>query len=316
MLVTLDEIERAREVISGEIHRTPTLGSTYLAKKSGAARVILKLEMFQKTGAYKVRGAFNKLHTLSDDERSRGVIGLSSGNHAQALAYAAGRAGIPATVVMPNWSTESKIEATRGYGAEIVLTDRDLLEVFHEVQVERDLIMVHPFDDPAIIAGAGTVGLEIMEDVPDADLVMTGIGGGGLISGVATAVKSISDRARVIGAEPEEAPTMTESLRLGKPARLASVDTIADGLAAPFGGEHTLAHAQEYVDDVTLVSDDEIIEAIGVILERCKVIAEPAAASTVAALMSGRIDVSGKTVVCVLSGGNIDRRRLIELLTR
>lgn len=311
-LIGLDDVLAAREVIAGQVRRTPVIGSTTLGR---GVPLSLKLESFQKTGSFKVRGVLNKLHHLSSEERRRGVITLSAGNHAQALAWAATEAGIQSTIVMPASAVRGKVEATREYGGEVVLTSGDLLETCLEIQRERGLTMVHPFDDPLVIAGQGTVGLEIVEDIPDVDTVVVGVGGGGLVSGIATAVKAIRPEAAVIGVEPRGAAAMAGSLERGEPIRLDRVDTIADGLAAPFAGRHTLAHVQARVDDIVIVSDEEIVEAMGRILERCKVLAEPAAASTVAAVLSGRVEVpSGSKVVCVISGGNIDRDRLKALL--
>lgn len=313
-MIELDDILAAQKVIAGRLHRTPVMGSTYLGGLVGAT-LSFKMEMFQKTGSFKPRGILNKLHHISQGEKQKGVITLSSGNSAQALAYAAAQSGIESVVVMPTWSTRSKADSARGYGAEVVITDGDLLEVTLSIQKGRGLTLVHPFDDPMVIAGTGTVGMEVLEDVPDVDVVIAGIGGGGLMSGVATAVKLNRPGARVIGVEPVGAPGMTESLKLGKPAHLDIVNTVADGLAAPFACEHTLAHVQKYVDDVVLVTDEEIIEAMFLILERCEVVAEPAAASSFAALLSGKVNVpAGSKVVCVLSGGNIDRARLRDLL--
>ena len=313
-MIGLNDIVAAQDVIAGALHRTPVAGSTYLGKQVGV-NLFFKLEMFQKTGSFKPRGVLNKMHHLSPSEKRKGVISLSSGNHAQAVAYGAALSGVPSTIVMPSSALTSKVEATEGYGGEVILTDGDLLETCLKIQKDRDLTLVHPFDDPLIIAGAGTVGLEILEDVPYADVVVAGIGGGGLISGVAAAIKLNRPGARVIGVEPEGAPGMTRSLEQGRPVHLDSVDTVADGLAAPFAGEHNLAHVQRYVDDVVLVSDREIVQAMGMILERAKVLAEPAAASTYAALLFGKVSVpKGSTVDCVLSGGNIDRERLGKLL--
>jgi len=313
-LIEQDDILAAREIIAGRGHRTPVIGSSYLG---GQARVQLyfKLELFQKTGSFKPRGVLNKLHHLSPEDEQKGVITLSAGNHAQALAWAATQSGIPSTVVMPAASLRSKIEATRSYGGEVILTEGDLLETCLTIQKKRGLTLVHPFDDPMIIAGQGTVGVEILEDVPQVDAVVVGVGGGGLISGIATALKAEKPEVKVIGVEPEGASAMTQSLQRGEPVHLDHVDTVADGLAAPFAGQHTLAHVQAYVDDMVIVSDQEIVEAMGLILERCKVIAEPAAASTLAALLSGKVRLpQGATVVCVLSGGNVDRERLKALL--
>jgi threonine dehydratase len=313
-LIGQADVLAAREVIAGRVYRTPVVGSSYLGERTGV-RLFLKLELFQKTGSFKPRGVLNKLHHLSPIDKQKGVITLSAGNHAQALAWAATGLGILSTVVMPASSLRSKIEAAQGYGGEVILTDGDLLDTCLTIQRERGLTLVHPFDDPMIIAGQGTVGLEIMEDVPEVDTVIVGVGGGGLISGIATALKAEKSAIKVIGVEPEGASAMTQSLRRGEPVHLDRVHTVADGLAAPFAGQHTLAHVQAYVDDMVIVSDEEIVEAMGLILERCKVVAEPAAASTLAALLSDQVSLpQGSTVVCVLSGGNVDRERLKALL--
>lgn len=313
-LVGLDEIHAAREVIRPHLHRTPVAGSSYLGERIGAT-LFFKLEMFQKTGSFKPRGVLNNMHNLPDEKKRLGVISLSAGNHAQALAYAAAMSGIPATIVMPANAVRSKVDATRGYGGEVVLTNGDLMETTLEIQRQRNLTLVHPFDDLNTIAGTGTLGLEILDDVPHPDVVVVGVGGGGLISGVAAAVKLNNPGVRVIGVEPEGAPGMTRSLATGVPAHLDTLDTIADGLAAPFVGQHNLDHVQAFVDDVVLVSDEQIVQAMGLILERGKVLAEAAAASTYAALLAGRVPLaSGETAVCVLSGGNLDVPRLVELL--
>ncbi len=313
-MIELKDIYAAREVIKGTLHRTPVTRSTYLGGQIGAT-LYFKLEMFQKTGSFKPRGVLNKMHSLTAEEMRRGVISLSAGNHAQALAYAASAIGIPSVIVMPSNAVRSKVEATRGYGGEVVLTDGDLLETTLRLQKERGLTLVHPFDDLKTIAGTGTLGLEVLEDIPDVDVVVAGIGGGGLISGVAAAIKLNRPHARVIGVEPEGAAGMSLSLLDGKPMRLNSVNTIADGLAAPFVGAHNLEHVQAYVDEVVLVSDAEIIEAMFQILERCKVLAEPAAAASYAALLYDRAQLPlDATVCCVLSGGNIDRERLRGVL--
>jgi threonine ammonia-lyase medium form len=313
-LIGQADILAAREVIAGRVHRTPVVGSSYLGERA-KVRLFFKLELFQKTGSFKPRGVLNKLHHLSPIDKQKGVITLSAGNHAQALAWAATGLGVLSTVVMPASSLRSKIEATQGYGGEVILTEGDLLETCLTIQRERGLTLVHPFDDPMIIAGQGTVGMEILEDMPEVDAVIVGVGGGGLISGIATALKAEKPAVKVIGVEPEGASAMAQSLRRGEPMHLDRVNTVADGLAAPFAGQHTLAHVQAYVDDMVIVSDEEIVEAMGLILERCKVVAEPAAASTLAALLSDQVSLpQGSTVVCVLSGGNVDRERLKALL--
>ena len=314
-LVSHDRIMAAREVIRGRLHLTPTVTSAYLSASLGAP-LHLKLELFQKTGSFKPRGVLNRLANLSDEERRRGLITLSAGNHAQAVAWAAREYGIRATVVMPTRATKAKVDATRGYGGDVLQTDGDLLATALELQRERHLTLVHPFDCPFVIAGQGTLGAEIVEQVPDVDMVVVGVGGGGLISGVAAAVKAVKPNARVIGVEPVGAPGMTESLRLGEPARLERLDTIADGLAAPFAGRLNYLHARELVDEMVLVTDDEIIAAIPVLMERCKIVPEPAGAATVAALLAGKVTPRrGSTTVAIVSGGNIDRARLAQLLT-
>ncbi|MFQ5946723.1 MAG: threonine/serine dehydratase, partial [Anaerolineae bacterium] len=313
-LITLEDILAARQVVSNRLHLTPVTGSSYLGNQVGH-RLAFKLELFQKTGSFKPRGVLNKLHHLTDEERARGIIGFSSGNHAQAVAWAARNAGIPSTVVMPSSSVRSKVEATRQYGAEVVLTEGHLMDVSRAIQEERDLTMVQPFDDPMIIAGQGTLGLEILDQVPEVAAVVVGVGGGGLISGIATAIKEAKPQVKMIGVEPTGAAVMTQSLRKGEPVQLESMETVADGLAAPFAGEHTLAHMQTFVDDVVIVSDAQILEAMALIMERSKVVAEPAGAAPLAGLLSGQVKLpGGSTVVCVVSGGNVDRERLKELL--
>ena len=313
-LVSHDRMVAAREVIRGRLHYTPVMSSAYLSDRVGAP-VHLKLELFQKTGSFKPRGVLNRLANMSDEERRRGLITLSAGNHAQAVAWAAREYGVRATVVMPSRATQAKVDATRGYGGDVLQTDGDLLATALELQRERDLTLVHPFDCPFVIAGQGTLGLEVVEQVPDVETVVVGVGGGGLIAGVAAAVKATRPNARVIGVEPVGAAGMTESLRRGEPVRLDRLDTIADGLAAPFAGRLNYLHVRELVDDMVLVTDDEIIAAIPVLMERCKVMPEPAGAAAVAALLAGKVTLaSGSTTVAVVSGGNIDRLRLRQLL--
>jgi threonine dehydratase len=313
-LVPLDRIVAARGVIRGRLHETPTVTSAFLSDRIGVS-VYLKLELFQKTGSFKPRGVLNRLASLSEAERQRGLITLSAGNHAQAVAWAARQYGVRATVVMPTRATAAKVEATRGYGGDVLQTDGDLLATALEVQRERNLTLVHPFDCPFVIAGQGTLGLEVAEQVPDLDTVIVGVGGGGLISGVAAAIKAVRPNARVIGVEPVGAAGMTESLRRGEPARLDRLDTIADGLAAPFAGRLNYLHVRELVDEMVLVTDEEIIAAIPLLMQRCKIVPEPAGAAAVAALLSGKFTPPpGSTTVAVISGGNIDQGKLKQLL--
>lgn len=305
-LVTLEAIEAAYGRIRPKIHRTPMTRSTYFSEQT-EHEVHLKLELFQKTGSFKVRGISNRMAALSAEERERGVITLSAGNAAQAVAWSATQYGVPSTVVMPASSVKSKQQATRDYGGEVLLTDGNLLDYCLQVQSERNLTLVHPFDDLDVITGHGSLGLEILEDVPEVDAIFVGVGGGGLISGIAAAVKGKRPLTKIIGVEPEGAPTLTNSLQKGEPLALDSINTIADGLAAPFAGQHTYAHVKELVDEIILVSDEQIRSAMKAIWGRCKVLAEPAAAAPVAGLLSGQIDLpTDATVCCVICGGNID----------
>ena len=313
-LVTPAQMTAARGAIRGRLHYTPTMPSRYLSDRIGAP-LYLKLELFQKTGSFKPRGALNRLANLTAEERQRGLITLSAGNHAQAVAWAAREYGVRATVVMPTRATQAKVDATRGYGGDVVLCDGDLLAAALELQRDRNLTLVHPFDCPFVIAGQGTLGLELVEQIPDLDTVIVPVGGGGLIAGVSAAVKALKPNARVIGVEPEGAPGMTESLRRGEPVRLDHLDTIADGLAAPFAGRRNYFHVRELVDDMVLVTDAEIAAAIPVLMERCKIVPEPAGAAAVAALLCGKVKPApGSTTVAIVSGGNVDRARLADLL--
>ena len=313
-LVALPELRAARHVIGDRLVRTPLVPSAALSAQTGA-RVSLKLELFQHTGSFKPRGVLNALEALTPDERARGVVSISAGNHAQALAWAATKIGVSATIVMPATAVQAKVDATRTYGGEVIQTDGDLLSSMQQVQQERGLSFIHPFDDPLVIAGAGTLGLEIAEDAPDVGLVIVGCGGGGLLSGVAAAMHAVCPRARVIGVEPEGADAMRQSLARGEPVRLAKLNTIADGLAAPFAGVHTLAHVRAFVSDMVLVDDAEILDAMRVLMRRARILPEPAGAAATAALLDGTLMIQpGEHVVVVVSGGNADPERLRSLL--
>lgn len=318
-MVTLEDVRQAQQVIAGRVHRTPLLSAHALgAMAQPPVDLYLKAELLQKTGSFKVRGALNKLADLSDEQKRRGLITVSAGNHAQAVAWSAAAEGIPATVVMAETAVRSKVEATRGYGAEVVLYGTSMAGIFdhaHELEHERGLLFIHAFDDPRIIAGQGTVGLEVLEDLPDPDVVIVPCGGGGLISGIAVAIKEQRPQTRIVLVEPEGAPTLHQAVAAGKPVTLEKITTIADGLSAPFAGELTLATVQRLVDQMVLVTDDEIGAALALIVERCKLVPEPAAAASVAALLSGKVQVAeGEKVVAILSGGNVARDRLKELL--
>ena len=311
----IDDLNASRERISDSVDRTPTVSSRSLSERVGRP-VLLKCENLQKTGSFKVRGALNRILTLDDPARERGVVTISAGNHAQAVAWAAARIGVSATVVMPAHASPAKARASEGYGAEVILhgTVFEAFDLSLELAESRGLTFLHAFDDPLIVAGQGTLGLEVMEDVPDAATVVVPIGGGGLISGVALAVANHSPTVRVFGVEPHGACAMRQSLDKGEAVHLDSVDTVADGLGAPMAGELNFEIVRRYVEDVVLVSDAEIQEAMAFILERTKLLAEPAGAAAVAALLAGRIPLAEGPVVAVLSGGNVDLERLPDLL--
>jgi threonine dehydratase len=313
-LVTPADLHAARAVHGDRLVRTPVVPSAWLSARTGA-RVSLKLELFQVTGSFKPRGVLNALEALAPDERRRGVISISAGNHAQALAWGATAIGVGSTIVMPVTAVQAKVDATRAYGGEVLQTADDLLATMQQVQQERDLVFVHPFDDPRVIAGQGTLGLEIMDDVPDVDLVLVGCGGGGLLAGVSAAIKATRPVARVIGVEPSGADAMRQSLMRGEPVRLKATSTVADGLAAPFAGVHTLEHAQAFVDEIVVLDDDEILDGVRVLMRHARILPEPAGAAATAALLSGRMTIQpGERVVCVVSGGNANPDLLRSLL--
>ena len=303
----LEHLQEAQARISGSVHRTPTVSSRTLSERVGRP-VILKCENLQKTGSFKVRGALNRILGLDDVARDRGVVTVSAGNHAQAVAWAAARTGVSATVVMPANASPTKVRASEGYGAEVILqgTVFEAFDLALEVAEDRGLTFLHAFDDPLIVAGQGTLGLEVLEDVPDVATVVVPVGGGGLISGIALAAANLAPRVRVVGVEPHGACAMWKSLE--------SLDTVADGLGAPMAGELNFEVVRRHVEDVVLVSDDEIREAMAFILERAKLLVEPAGAAAVAALLAGRIPLADGPVVAILSGGNVDLDRLPDLL--
>jgi threonine dehydratase len=316
-MITIDDIVAARGRIAAHVRRTPLMSATRLGDAAGVA-LSLKCESFQKTGSFKVRGALNAVLLLDADQRARGVITVSAGNHAQALAWAAAIGGVKATVVMPPKASPLKVAASRGYGADVVLHGSSSIEAFaraHELEKERGLVFVHPFDDARVAAGAGTVGLELIDDDhADMDIIVISVGGGGLISGIASALRARSPKTRIVGVEPEGAAAMRKSLDAGRPLRLDRIDTIADGLTAPMAGELTFPIVRDLVDDVVLVTDDEIRSSMRDLLSSAKLVAEPAAAAALAAVTAGRIGARrGNRVVAVVSGGNVDLTRLAEI---
>lgn len=323
--VTPADIETAARRLEGIVGRTPLLTSTTAAAWVGAAtgarvagdRIHLKAEHLQTTGSFKARGMTNRIATLPDDARRRGVITLSAGNAGQAYAWAGRAAGVPVTVVMPAGAVRSKVEACRGYGARVVLHGAHVGETFAEMERIKDadgLTFVHPFDDPAVIAGNGTAGLELVEELPDVDLVVVGVGGGGLISGVAAAVKGRRPSARVVGVEPVGSEAMTRALVAGEVVSVQPT-SVADGLGAPFAGAWTLAMVQRHVDAVVLIDDATILAGLRFALERAKQVLEPAGAAALGALLAGVVPVQDdERVAVVLSGGNVEVGRLGTLL--
>ena len=305
-LVTLDDVRTAADRLAGRVHRTPVLRSTTLGELWGV-RLDLKAEVFQRTGSFKARGALNKVLSLPAGERARGVITLSAGNAGAAVAYAAASVGVPGTVVMPATAVPAKVAACRAYGADVVLTEGDLVDTYLATVAETGRVPVHPFHDLAVVAGTGTIGLEIAEDVPDAEVVLVPVGGGGLISGVAAALAALSPATRVIGVEPEGADVMSRSLAAGGPVRLPGARSVADGLAAPMSGQVTVDHVRAHVERVVRVSDEDILRALPLAVARTKLVLEPSAAAPLAALMTGALDLApGTRVVSVASGGNVD----------
>ena len=315
----LDEslLRAAQERIAGKVHRTPLLSAATLGERV-SVRLFLKCENLQKTGSFKPRGALNKVLSLSSAERAKGIVTVSAGNHAQAVAWAARLVGAPCVVVMPSDAPRSKVEAVRGYGAEIIFhDDRGTLFVrLAEVRDARGLTFVHPFDDPAVLAGAGTVGLEIVEDLPAVDLVIVPVGGGGLLGGVATAIKLLRPEARVVAVELAAGPGLAPALAAGKPVPVPRpTGTLADGMTPPFVGALPLAIALRLGVELAVVTEDEIAAAMRELATRAKLVAEGSGAAATAALLAGRIAVApGSTVVTIVSGGNVDPDRLGAVL--
>jgi threonine dehydratase len=316
-MLSLSSIRAARSRIAGRVHLTPALSATRIGQPAGV-QLFLKCENLQKTGSFKARGALNKLATLDDAARARGVVTVSAGNHAQALAWAARAVGVKATVVMQRAASPAKVEASRGYGAEVVLHGANGMEAFdhaHVLERERGLTFVHPFDDEVICAGAGTAGLELVEQLENLDVVVIPIGGGGLISGMVVAIKETNPKVRVYGVEPVGAPSMRQSLDAGHAVYVDSLNTIADGLAAPMAGEVNYEIVRRYVDDVVLIEDEPIAAAVRELLLSAKLLAEPAGAAATAAVVTRAIPFrDSERVAAVVSGGNIDSSRLASML--
>ncbi|MFC4360322.1 threonine ammonia-lyase [Halobium salinum] len=315
-VVTLADVEAARKRLDGVVHRTPLDGSTTFAERSEAASVGLKLENTQRTGSFKIRGAYNAMARLDEDARGRGVVTASAGNHAQGVALAGRLLGVDAAVVVPEVTPAAKIDATRGYGAEVVVEGADYERAYErarDLADERGATFVHPFDDADVIAGQGTVGLEMLAQTTELDTVLVSVGGGGLVSGVATALKAHDPDVRVVGVQPEGAAHAKPSIEADRIHRLDEVDTVAEGIADARLLDLTFAVIRERVDDVVAVSDRELAVATTLLAERAKTVAEAAGAAPVAALLSGAVDVADEHVVAVVSGGNTDLTAHAEL---
>jgi threo-3-hydroxy-L-aspartate ammonia-lyase len=316
--ISIDDVREAAGRLEGVAHRTPVLSSRTLDRRTGGT-VVLKAEVFQRGGAFKFRGAYNRISRLAPEERARGVVTYSSGNHAQAVAIAASLVGTTAVVVMPEDSPASKLAATRGYGAEVITYDRytaDREALGGALAAERGLTLVPPYEDPLVMAGQGTAALELFEEHPDLDALLVPISGGGLIAGSATAAKALQPAVRIVGVEPAAGDDTRRSLEAGARVRLPHVPrTIADGLQAQTPGALTFEVNRRLVDQVVTVTDEQIVQAMAFLFERLKVVVEPSGAVGVAALLSGAVDPGGASIGVILSGGNIAAGAFAGLLS-
>ena len=315
-MLTLDNVYRASNVLREVVRKTDVV---YAPKLKPGVDLYLKTENLQITGSFKVRGAYYKMSRLSEDEKARGVVACSAGNHAQGVALAAQKNGIKAVICLPDGAPISKIEATKSYGADICLVDGVYDDAYNRalsLRDEKGLTFIHPFDDEDVIAGQGTIALEIEDQLPDLDAVIVPIGGGGLISGIAYTIKAINPNVKVYGVQAKGAPSMHNSVRDHEIEELSGVSTIADGIAVKKPGELTYEICSKYVDEIVTVSDDEIAAAILALMEQHKLVTEGAGAVAVAAAMFDKIDLAGKKAVCILSGGNIDVTILSRVISR
>jgi threonine dehydratase len=314
--VTIDDIRNAKRTFDDVVRRTPLLPSGTLSELC-AADVRLKAENLQRTGSFKIRGAMNRLSALTDAERRSGVIAASAGNHAQGVAFAAKSHGVRATIVMPRTTPLAKVQATRDYGAEIVLYGDaydDAKAEAGRLAIERDLCVISAFDDPLIVAGQGTVGVEIVEDMPDVDVVLVPVGGGGLAAGIGVAIGALATRAKVIGVQAEAVPGVKRSLDAGHIVTVSPRPTIAEGVAVGGPGDVTFPLLQRHLDAVVMVDEDDVAQAMVLLIERAKLVVEGAGAVGVAALIGNKIDVAGKRVAVVISGGNVDINMLARVV--
>lgn len=315
-MLTLDNVYRASYALKDVIRKTDVI---YAPKLKKDANIYLKTENLQVTGSFKVRGSYYKMSTLSNEEKARGVIACSAGNHAQGVALSAQKNGIKAVICLPDGAPISKIEATKSYGAEVCLVEGVYDDAYRKALELRDQMgytFIHPFDDEDVIAGQGTIALELMEQLPKLDAVIVPVGGGGLISGIAYTIKALNPNVKVYGVQAQGAPSMYKSIKDGKIEELSSVSTIADGIAVKKPGNLTYEICSKYVDEIVTVTDDEISAAILALMEQQKLVTEGAGAISVAAAMFGKLDIEGKNVVCLLSGGNIDVTILSRVIKR
>jgi len=316
--LSFDRIEEAHHALAGVVKRTPLLPSKTFSAKTGS-RVYLKLENLQDTGSFKRRGAYNKVRQLTPEEKARGVVCASAGNHAQGVAFSAATAGVRSTVFMPLFAPPAKIQATRSYGAHVELVGTIYDEAYAAARAHAEAhgkTFMHAFDDPQVIAGQGTIGIEIFEKLPDVDVVLCPVGGGGLIGGVAMALKHLRPEITLVGVEAEGAQSMKRSLAEGRVVPRSTMTTIADGIAVKVPGAVTFPLIQQYVDQVVTVGDDDTAYALYLLLQRAKLMAEPAGVVTLAALLSGAASFPGKNVVALISGGNIDLGLLTQIIER
>lgn len=315
-MLTLDKVYHAAYVLKQVIRKTDMIPAPQINPES---EIYLKTENLQVTGSFKVRGAYYKISQLSDEEKSHGVIACSAGNHAQGVALAAAKNGIPSLICIPDGAPISKVEATKNYGAEVELVKGVYDDAYNravELQKERNMTFIHPFNDPDVIAGQGTIGLELLKQLPDMDVAIVPVGGGGLISGVAFAIKSLNPNCKVYGVQASGAASMKESLAQNEPHALPGVSTFADGIAVKCPGDLTYEMCSKYVDGIVTVSDDETATAVLALIEQQKLITEGAGAVAVAAAMFNKVDIKGKKVACLLSGGNIDVTILSKVINR
>ena len=319
MMVTLEDVQAARQRIFDRIYLSPCARSETLSRLAGC-QAFLKLENLQMTGAYKERGALNKLLTLAPGDRPKGLVAASAGNHAQAVAFHAGRLGISATIVMPEGTPLIKVVNTRNHGARVILNGSSYDEAYAEarrMEQAEGLTFVHPFDDLVVIAGQGTIALELLEQVPDMEAVLVPVGGGGLLSGMAVALKALAPAVKVLGVETELLPSMLASIEEGRLVTVDAATSLADGIAVKRPGEITFRHVQKYVDEIVTVSEEEIASAILYLLEKEKTVSEGAGAVTVAALLNHKVrGLEGRRVVAVVSGGNIDVNVVARVIER